>query len=346
MIKFDEIISINGNTLTKKYIQSLSKPQREALIDPLFDFLRKNGFKYPDYSKTVLNAEYKRLLDFKPNLEIYDLFNNSSLATKICKHFCHTFYEAKDKNTKSIPELFNDDVKLRKTIANRFGLDWLETDDKGPGVNEAFNISFRMIIQGFRSQRLAAAISMFKPDIAKFMCMKYSKEGDTIYDYSIGFGGRMLGAASSNRKYIGTDPLTTENVQNIIDYFDLKNITLIKNGSEHVKLEENSIDFSYSSPPYFGQELYTPDITQAYNQGENYFYNTYWNNTLDNVKYMLKPGKWFGLNVINYPKMVDMAIQKFGQPIEEVKLRTIRSHLNKTAGITKYEPIYMFKNNK
>jgi DNA modification methylase len=345
-MKYDEIISINGKKLTKHYIQSLNKTEREALIEPVFNLLRQNSFMYPDYSDAVLNKEYKRIVDFVPNLEAIDLFNNSSLGTKLCKHFCHKFYDARDKNTKTIPEIFNDDVKLRKTIANRLGLDWLENDQNGPGVNEAFNLSFRMIVQGFRSQRLVASTSMFKPDIAKYMYMKYSNEGDIVFDYSAGFGGRLLAAASCNRKYIATDPLTTPEVQTMADFFGLKNITLINSGSEHIRLDENSIDFSFSSPPYYNQEHYSSDSTQAYNNGEDYFYNTYWNDTLENVKYMLKPGKWFGLNVKNFPRMVDMAKDKFGPIIEEVQLRTIRGHLNKTAGVTKFESIYMFRNNK
>jgi hypothetical protein len=110
--------------------------------------------------------------------------------------------------------------------------------------------------------------------------------------------------------------------------------------------DKDSIDFSYSSPPYFLQEYYTSDLSQAYNMGEEYFYNVYWNKTLNNVRYMLKPGKWFGLNVKNTPKMLEMAIDKFGPVVEQINLRTIRGHLNKKAGIEKTEYVYMFKNDK
>ncbi len=345
-MKYDDIISINNKALTKKYIQSLNKQEREALIEPVFNLLRENGFMYPDYSESVLNKEYKRIVDFKPDLEAADLFNNSSVGTKICKYFCHSFYDARDKNAETIPDIFNDDKKLKKTIRNRLGLDWLEYDQKGPGVNEAFNLSFRMIIQGFRSQRLVASTSMFKPDIAKYMCLKYSDEGNMVGDYSAGFGGRLLGAMSCNRKYIATDPLTTDELENMAKFYNFKNYKLIKSGSENFIGEENSVDLYWSSPPYYDQEYYSSLLTQAYNNGEDYFYNVYWNNTLDNIKHMLKPGKWFGLNVKNFPKMVDMAKDKFGPIIEEVKLRTIRNHLSKSAGITKFESIYMFKNTK
>jgi hypothetical protein len=187
---------------------------------------------------------------------------------------------------------------------------------------------------------------MFKPVVAKYVCTKYSEFGDVVGDYSCGFGGRMLGAASCGRKYVGTDPLTVPELNKMASFFDLKDITLHHLGSENYKGPENSVDLYWSSPPYYDQELYSDDETQAYNNGEDYFYNVYWDNTLKNIKYMLKPGKWFGLNVKNYPKMLSMAKKHFGEEQEKIGLRTIRSHLTKQAGTEKYEYIYMFLNNK
>jgi hypothetical protein len=346
MLKFDEIIEINGQKLTKQYIQSLSKEERLELIDPIFNILRNVGFIYMD-DKSKIKKSYAQLLEYDPDITNLEVFNNSSLATDICKYFCHTFYLATEKGKPNIIDNFNDDNKLKRIIENRLGLDWLETDDKGPGVNEAFNLSFKMIVfQGQRSMRFVNATSMFKPSIAKYMCMKYSNEKDICLDYSCGFGGRMLGAVSCGRKYIGIDPLTVPELQNMADYFKLENCILINSGSENYIGEESSVDFSYSSPSYYNQEVYSNDLTQAYNNGEDYFYNIYWRKTLENVKFMLKPDKWFGVNVKNYPKMVEMAQEQFGEIIEEVQLKTVRSHLNKKAGDIKHESIYMFKNIK
>lgn len=345
-MKYDEVLELNNNKLTKKYIQSLSKQERLDLIDPIFNLLRAIGWIYPDDIKSV-DKEWKRLLEFKPDINSMSLFNNSSLATKICKHFCHLFYEATEKDKKNMIEIFNDNELLKKIIQNRLGLDWLDDDERGAGVNEAFNLSFKMMIQGQRSMRLVNATSIFKPDIAKYMYTKYSDENDTVFDPSAGWGGRMLGAVSCNRKYIASDPLTTGELQNMVDYLKLKDVTLINSGSEHVKLDENSIDFSFTSPPYYDQEYYSSDSTQAYHYGEDYFYNVYWKNTLENIKYMLKPNKWFGLNILaKYAKMIDMTKEQFGESIEIVQLKTIKNHLNKKNSIEKFEPIYMFKNIK
>lgn len=348
-MSFDELLEINNKKLSKQYIESLSKDERIALIDPIFNLLRSIGWIYPD-DKSKITKEYKRLIDFQPDLSKNDIFNNSSLATYISKYFCHKFYLATTKNKPTMIDNFNNDGLLKKLIKNRLGLDWIDSNEKGPGVNEAFNLSFKMFIQGQRSMRMVSQISIFKPDVAKYLCMKYSNDGDTIFDYSAGFGARMLGAASCNRKYIGVDPWTIDELENMKNYLNLKDVSLIKNGSENVKLEENSIDFSYSSPPYYDQEVYSNESSQAYSQGEDHFYNVYWRKTLENIKFMLKPNKFFGLNVVNFPKMVDIAKEYFGEPVEEIKLRTVRSHLTKgkanKLAPEKYEPVYIFKNEK
>src|ERR1700722_3494939 len=212
-LKFDEVIEINGQKLTKKYIQSLSKQERLDLIDPIFNVLREIGWLFPD-NTTKVKKSWKTLMDFQPDLTETSLFNNSSLATDICKHFCHSFFLATEENKPTMLDNFSNDKILKRIIANRLGLGWLEADDKGPGVNEAFNLSFKMIaVQGQRSMRLVNATSMFKPNIAKYLYMKYANEGDVVFDYSAGWGGRMLGAASCGRQYIGVDPLTIDELE-------------------------------------------------------------------------------------------------------------------------------------
>lgn len=337
--EFSTIVSVNGQPITAKFIKNLSKSEREKYVDPLFDHFRRQGWVYPSVSDNVLKKTWKKLCSHEPDLSVPEVFNNGSLGTNICKHFCKSFCHASERNKPNMIELWKDDAFLKELIKNRLVISWHSK------VNETFNISHRMMIQGMRSMRAVPSTTMFKPAVAKYICMKYSSPGDLVGDYSAGFGGRMLGATSCNRRYLGIDPLTTPELIKMKDYFGL-DAELILSGSEYFKGQENSLDLCWSSPPYYDQEYYSDEISQAYNRGEEYFYNIYWRNTLLNMRYMLKPGKWFGLNVKNCPKMLDMAQNLFGQEIEKIGLRTIRSHLNKSAGIKKYEYVYMFINNK
>jgi len=341
-MKYDEVLEINGIKLTKKYIQSLNQKEREDLIDPIFEIIRKNGWMYMDNISSIKKS-YKNLIEYQPDLSLNELFNNSSLATDVCKYYCHSFYDATELNKNTMIENFNNDDILKRIIKNRLGLDWLISD----GVNESFNLSFKMIaVQGQRSMRFVNQTSIFKPSIAKYMALKYSEKNDVIFDPSCGFGARLLGATTANRKYIGTDPLTVPELNVMCNELGIS-ANLIHCGSENYCGDENSIDLVWTSPPYYKQEFYSKDKTQAYNNGEDYFYNTYWKKTLDNAKFMLKPGKWFGLNIKNVPKMLNMAVDVFGEIDHKVALRTVRSHLNKkNVDPEKFEYIYMFKNNK
>jgi len=107
-MEFDTIIKINNQEITKKYIQSLSYDEREALIDPIFHEFRKLEFMYPDSEKEI-KSDWNNLLKYNPDTSVDSTYGNSSMATSICKYFCHEYYETTDGKGKTIPELFNDD---------------------------------------------------------------------------------------------------------------------------------------------------------------------------------------------------------------------------------------------
>jgi hypothetical protein len=350
--KFDEVMELNGQKLTKKYIASLNKEDREALVEPIFQMIRRDlpEFPYPDDLSKV-DKEWKRIVEYVPDLSTDIVYNNDSRATYIGKFFCKDFYNTKGpKDKMTMPELFQDDTIMRKLIWNRLGLGWI--DDEGQ-AGEVFNLSGRMFLQGMRSTRMILMASFFKPSVAKYITMKYSNPGDIIYDYSAGWGARMLGAACCDRGYIGVDPLTTPSLEEMARHLNLKNVTLINSGSEDYIGEENSAGLAYSSPPYYDTEVYSNDLSQAYAKGPDYFFQTYWQNTLINTKRILKPDGYFGLVLTNQDQMLAMAKEQFGEIVEIVKLKTVRSHLNKSKlediikkDPVKYENAYIFRNVK
>lgn len=333
---FNDIFIINGKELSKNYINSLLENEKRDLIPLIILECQKRGFLYPD-SLQAVNTEYTRLLNTKVNTEENVLNNNGRLGTIICKYFCSSFYNTKARDYLSVRDAFLDSSKLESAISVQLGL----KKEGQLGV-----ISINHIIAALKDARLCAQPSIFKPSIAKFICSKYSEEGDVVGDYSCGFGGRLLGAMSCGRKYVGTDPLTVPELQQMVDHFGWHDrCKLIYMGSEFFRGGENSVDLYWSSPPYFDQEIYSDQLTQAYSKGEQYFYYQYWSETLKNVQFMLKPNKWFGLNVSDkYYKMVELAKEFFGPVVETVDLKSHRDHFGNNKD--KVEHIYMFKNNK
>ena len=120
-MKFDEILEIDGKKLNKKYIESLSKQERLDLIDPIFNLLRTSEFIYPDDENKIIKS-WKRLEEYVPDIDAIDLFNNSSLATDICKHFCHTFYNATALREVCGALPFNVDEGVERTV------NWMRAD--------------------------------------------------------------------------------------------------------------------------------------------------------------------------------------------------------------------------
>lgn len=343
MNKFSEIITIDGQEINKKYLISLDKSSREQLIEPIFNIFRQQGWQFPEFTTDVLRKEYKRIIDYKLNID-NKLNNNSSIGTKLCKYFCaESYYNSSEFGRENVIKSFENDDLLKKVIKNRLGLYWYEKNK-----NDVYNISHRSILQGFRSSRIGSIVGMFKPEIAKFINLKYSLEGDLIVDYSAGFGGRLLGAMSCNRKYIGIDPLTAPELEKMIKFFDFKDCKLIHGGSENYCNISNCADLIWSSPPFFQTEIYSHDESQAYMRGENYFYNTYWIKTLKNAKTMLKPNKWFGLHISGQDKMLQMAKDVFGNVVEKIELVMNRAPttFSNNGSKRKSEFIYMFINSK
>lgn len=365
--KFDEIVSVNGQKMTKAYIETLNYSQREALIEPLAEIIAEIGIPYPD-DEALINKEWERVKACEINIENMEAYNNSSVGGYLCKYFCaEKFYDTTEPGKKTLKQLLLNNPDLHKRMAkNRLGMDWLlsSTDKSGkvlPGVNQAFNLSPKMLVlQCARSMRLINNTTLFKADVSKLLVSKYSQPNDLVYDYSAGFGARMLGTIAAGRKYTATDPLTIPELNKMKDYLKLENVRLIQDGSENANnyLKENSVDFIFSSPPYLlkkgkkmvAQEEYAKE-NQAYSLGLDNFYDVYWKKTLQNCKSFLKPGKWFGLNTsIKEERMVDMARELFGKEKEIFKLRTVKSHLSGKSkdknNSQKFEPIYMFLNNK
>lgn len=150
----------------------------------------------------------------------------------------------------------------------------------------------------------------FSPLTAKRIFQTYVQPGGTIYDYSMGYGGRMMGAAlcKENYRYLGVDPNADnapgyEKLEHILRWINPDASILYHISGSEVYHEEwaGQADLCFSSPPYFDLEIYSKDETQAYNMFPDYkdFIEGYWRPTVKNsLKYMKDDGV-FALNIKN-----------------------------------------------
>ena len=142
---------------------------------------------------------------------------------------------------------------------------------------------------------------------------KYNVNGNW-YDFSCGWGARLLGALKNNVNYYGTDPnyLLTERLKQMtIDYkktiYQYSEVDIRTQGSEEFIPEwENKIGLAFSSPPYFYLEDYKIG-NQSWKEGTSYqeWKDNYLEPTIQNIyKYLVDKG--FLLFNINNFKNYDL----------------------------------------
>jgi len=135
-----------------------------------------------------------------------------------------------------------------------------------------------------------------------------------VYDPCSGWGGRLLGALSSNLKihYVGTD-VNSNNFgcyESLGEFYnkncDGKNTyEIFRSGSEVInKVQEfkrykNKLDLCFTSPPYFNKEIYSNDVEQAINSYPQYneWKDQYLKSTMKICYDYLKPNRKLLLNI-------------------------------------------------
>ncbi len=186
---------------------------------------------------------------------------------------------------------------------------------------------------------------------------KYNKNG-VVYDFSCGWGIRLLSALKHKIQYIGTDPnyILCERLESLYsdwhDNIDLKApaCTIYPHGSEiFISKLENKIGLSFSSPPYFSLEDYKIG-NQSYKPGMQYseWINNYLKPTIDNIYlYLIKDGI-LAINIKNTKyKMVDDILkitnEKGFKYIETLPLKNIKRQKSNGGQVdTTDEGIYIF----
>lgn len=149
----------------------------------------------------------------------------------------------------------------------------------------------------------------FSPMRAKAIYESLAPKYSVIYDFSAGYGGRMLGALSALKgvyTYIGCEPtkdtyhnlnILGQHIERVTQRRD--SYKLYNTGSELLQLEPNSVDFAFSCPPYFALERYSLESTQSIVKYPAYedWVNEYVIGTLTNVYSALKHGGKLGFIV-------------------------------------------------
>ena len=205
-------------------------------LEERIESIKKNlptEFPYPHYSSSQLKEDYENLVnrDYKPG---------QKFGTYIANEFHKSIWKASVKGKKSPYEAWHDEGLMTKLIRNRLI------------YSGSPEITPEILRRGFSPSRIAPRVSLFNPALAKYLISKYLSEYDMIFDPFSGFSGRLLGACSLGKKYVGSD-IDGDHVsesQSIIDHFGLGGTVEVKDVLE----SSGSYPCLFTCPPYGSKE--------------------------------------------------------------------------------------------
>ena len=255
--------------------------------------------------------------------------------------------EPKGRGSNSLRDRFNHDTKLKRAIRICFEFREGKHLVYPTAMRRALELVTGENVTNFKAQNAKAIVEYLCPDI-----------WGRVYDYSCGYGGRLLGITSSNMNYnyIGTDPNTET-----FAYLKYLNEIIGSNAEIYCETSQDfqpeDIDCAFSSPPYFNLEKYSDEDTQCMNQFETLddWFEGYVEPTMLNIHKGLRDCGVFATNIADYKatggeyKVVDRWIET-AERIGFTHSETIKMMLNtrpgvgndKLAGREKFEGVYVF----
>lgn len=293
---FDEVLR---REYTRVKYQELNEKEKQKMIDDVFNIYRTNNV-YPItyYNKDGIHDEIKKCINKEVSFDGDVLNLKFNQGSSLCKFLFPNLHkvECKGASNNSMYDRFYDDHKLKRAIK-------LSLDIKKSCAPSEIRTALELIGGNVATN--------FKPMNAKALYERYVPKNGVIYDFASGFGGRMLGALSSenNYKYFGVEPCkdTYDGLlklgEHIEDATNKKGIFKIFNcGSENIECPNGIADFAFSSPPYFNLEKYSDEPTQCYNKFNNIdeWVEGYVRPTIKNIYNILKNDGRYAVNIADF----------------------------------------------
>ena len=256
--------------------------------------------------------------------------------------------EPKGRGSNSLRDRFYNDDKLRRAIRICF-----EFRD---GANLVYPTAVRRALELVTGENVTNFKAQNARAISEHLC---STLWGRVYDYSCGYGGRLLGISASNMQfsYVGVDP-NTETYKYLKYLNDLTGADSELHCLPSQDFQPEDIDLAFSSPPYFNLEKYSDEPTQCmvqFNTLDDWF-DGYVAPTMRNIHTGLNSDGIFATNIADYKTTKDefKVVDRWISTAEKLGFKhtnTIKMMLNtrpgvgndKQAGREKFEGIYVFK---
>lgn len=305
--------------------------------------LCRNGFPYYDLSELERAKELLALVKHGPASIVAGESGLREIAQTMHAHgFFWSYhphaFEVRCGDALTPMEVFLDSKKLWDMLVKRAN---------HGSVNSLTDSEVRKGLKAFAG---AQGVSGFRPTAAWAVYDRYCPYRATVYDPSMGWGGRLVGAFMCPKvdRYIGCEPSTKTFAGLMQMEADLRwtapsrglQIEMHQRGSEGFRPAPGSVDLVFTSPPYWGNngiiENYADEPTQSHNCFTDYesWLDGFLGQTIRNSYVALKQGGFLALNVSDElaEAVTDQAVRHGFVQVERLKLR-----LSAIIGGTKYK---------
>jgi hypothetical protein len=260
--------------------------------------------------------------------------------------------EPKGRGSNSLRDRFLNDAKLERAIRICFEFRNGNRLVYPTAIRRSLELVTGENIQNFKPRNARA--------IAEHLCPVM---WGNVYDYSAGYGGRMLGITSSRLgyRYTGIDP-NTETFANLQYLSSLINQAYGRTAALHCDVSENfqptDVDLAFSSPPYFNLEKYCDEPTQCMVRCTTIddWFELYAVPTMQNIHKGLNSDGIFATNIADYKSYGNKeyaVVDRWIETAERLGFRhkgIIKMMLNTRPGVgnnkkegrEKWEGIYVF----
>ena len=280
-----------------------------SAIDVVRDWKDNKGFPYYPEDRKWRDEEFKKLTSFNRDTLLdrqHKIIGQSTHGLSLAWSYMHHAWSIKCGKMKTPMEIWEDETHLEKGI-NKILTGTFFTKREAHKITQS---DMRAMLRRYSGSQM---VSNFRPTAAATLYDIFvdkdspleGTEAGTVWDPSMGYGGRLLGAIIAGVNYIGTDPCipTYKGLEQIRDTYGHsdKKYELLRQGSETYIPEDESLDFVFTSPPYFGWEAYGDEPEQSSIKFDtSYMWREgFLKKTIANAHKGLKTGKYLALNVAN-----------------------------------------------
>ena len=195
----------------------------DELIQQVYDEWREKGFPYYSTDDAWRNQRFEQLMNYKRDVLVdrrSKIIGQTQHGQSLAWSFMEHAWGIKCGKMKTPMEVWHDEEHLKKGINKILS----GTFFKQKPAHQITESDMRSMLRRYSGTQM---VSNFRPTAAAalydiFVDKDSPLEGTTagtVWDPSMGYGGRLLGAISAGVNYIGTDPCipTFEGLEKIRD---------------------------------------------------------------------------------------------------------------------------------